>query len=628
MSNKIIADNEWKPLDGLILEDNALSAIKEENNVLVIAGPGAGKTELLAQKACYLLQTDKCTFPRKILAISFKTDAAANLKERVDKRCGNIAADRFISMTYDAFSKRLLDRFKNSLPDQYRPSDEYLIGDNENIHLAFQQAGFVNNRNLSPSKLKTYYGEQLAAVTIPISLSKIGIKEKAWLILIKGNEKIKPCLTFQMISRLAEYIIRTNSYLKKSLLITYSHVFLDEFQDTTSIQYELVKTCFIQTSSILTAVGDNKQRIMLWAGALEAAFNEYRSDFVAVEMPLLMNHRSAPRLVELQKMMYSSLKDTPKDIICSPKWNENDGVIKLYKFSDPEQEADTIAGDILSLYNTGTQLKDVCILTKQLPEKYTSDIICKLEKLGIKARIETEYQDLLKEPITILILNSLQLSLNKRNPDSWEQIIAFINMAFAEQLISSYDFFLEKQSELNDLLKVCGSELQKCKDKDTFDKIIRSILGFYGIDRIMSLYPVYSQGNYYDTTLQKTIDLLWKEFVSSGYILENAINNFKGLNSIPIMTIHKSKGLEFDAVFFIGLEDSAFWNFRNQPMEDRCAFFVALSRAKKMIGFTFSENRKVGFDDNQRHANINEFYELLESSCLVNIIDNTHNKAN
>lgn len=250
MGYKIMSSEEWHPLDGLILEDNALAAIKENNNVLIVAGPGAGKTELLAQKACYLLQTDKCASPSKILAISFKTDAAANLKERVDKRCGYIASERFVSMTYDAFSKRILDRFKNSLPEQYRPNDDYLIGDNESIHLAFQKAGFINTRNLSAGKLKAYYTEQLSTVTLPILLQNISIKEKAWLILLKGTDTIKSCLTFQMISRLAEYIIRTNKYLKKALLLTYSHVFLDEFQDTTSIQYDLVKTCLMETCLI------------------------------------------------------------------------------------------------------------------------------------------------------------------------------------------------------------------------------------------------------------------------------------------------------------------------------------------------------------------------------------------
>ena len=67
------------------------------------------------------------------------------------------------------------------------------------------------------------------------------------------------------------------------------------------------------------------------------------------------------------------------------------------------------------------------------------------------------------------------------------------------------------------------------------------------------------------------------------------------------MTIHKSKGLEFDSVYLVGLEDSAFWNFKYQPDEDRCAFFVALSRAQRQATFTFCRHR-MGRD--QSHVDI------------------------
>ena len=85
------------------------------------------------------------------------------------------------------------------------------------------------------------------------------------------------------------------------------------------------------------------------------------------------------------------------------------------------------------------------------------------------------------------------------------------------------------------------------------------------------------------------------------------------------MTIHKSKGLEYSAVYFIGLEDSAFWNFRSQPAEDRCAFFVALSRAKKSVTFTFCKNRRTIRNPTQSHNTINEFYELLQKPGVANV---------
>jgi len=119
--------NEWAPADGFILEDIAILVATSTCNNIVVAGPGAGKTELLAQRACYLLETNTCINPKRILAISFKKDAADNLKDRVEKRCGKDLAVRFDSKTYDAFSKSILDRFMNGLPIAERPNKKYEV---------------------------------------------------------------------------------------------------------------------------------------------------------------------------------------------------------------------------------------------------------------------------------------------------------------------------------------------------------------------------------------------------------------------------------------------------------------------------------------------------------------------
>lgn len=119
---KIVHPGKWLPCDGITLEEAANTAVRcSDRHVLVIAGPGAGKTELLAQKAAFLFQTNRCKDPQKILAISFKTDAAENLKERVEQRCGAEIKGRFVSMTYDAFAKSILDHFMYALPESLRP---------------------------------------------------------------------------------------------------------------------------------------------------------------------------------------------------------------------------------------------------------------------------------------------------------------------------------------------------------------------------------------------------------------------------------------------------------------------------------------------------------------------------
>ena len=122
-----ISPDLWQPHD-IELEPEADAAVRDVNNcTIIVAGPGSGKTELLAQKACFLLETGACASPYRILAVSLKRDAARNLKERVILRSGQESASRFDSLTFDAFSKGLLDRFRGALPTLFQPSPNYSI---------------------------------------------------------------------------------------------------------------------------------------------------------------------------------------------------------------------------------------------------------------------------------------------------------------------------------------------------------------------------------------------------------------------------------------------------------------------------------------------------------------------
>src|SRR4051812_8594604 len=117
----------WSPVGIEALEPAALEAVKHDGSACVTAGPGAGKTELLAQRAAYLLMSGMCKRPQRILAISFKRDAAKNLSERVRERCGAELSRRLTSVTFDSFTKSIVDRFGLCLPVGWRPPAYYEI---------------------------------------------------------------------------------------------------------------------------------------------------------------------------------------------------------------------------------------------------------------------------------------------------------------------------------------------------------------------------------------------------------------------------------------------------------------------------------------------------------------------
>lgn len=522
-------------------------------------------------------------------------------------------------MTYDAFSKSILDHFRFAIPENIRPESSYLINDADTIDAAFKKAGYNNPQKLPAYKLKAYYDNVLAGVQLPYT--KNGLGEKVWTFLLKGFDGYKPTLSFKMICILAEYIIRTNSKIKRGLQLTYKYVFLDEFQDTTGLQYKLVKQCFLNSNSIMTAVGDNKQRIMVWAGALKTVFSDYKSEFSAETQKLIMNHRSAPRLVDLQRKMYASLNEVDNTICVSDKWEPDDGTVTLLIVEDDEKEAVTLSEQIYTQIKSGIEPNQICILCKQKPANYAVRIIDELSKRQIYARIEDDYQNLIKEPIVEMIISILRLAIDRKHPHAWEDVLSITAELWSIGSQQSDDDYFKMQEALDDEIEYLNGMMKNITCKKDFHNLLRHIIQFWGGKNIKANYPIYCQGTYLNDLLTKFQDYMWMELETTQMDWLHAIENFEGLHSVPIMTIHKSKGLEYDVVYFVGLEDSAFWSFKNQPEEDRCAFFVALSRAKKEIFFTFCKYRYSSKYPKQKHDDINEFFELLRIPGMAKSIE-------
>ncbi|HHJ9521350.1 TPA: UvrD-helicase domain-containing protein, partial [Streptococcus pyogenes] len=592
----MVKSDEWIPKGNIILEEAALGVVKDVTNCLVIAGPGAGKTELLAQKLDYLFSTNKCISPKKILALSFKTDAAANLKDRVKKRYGDEYASRFTSLTYSAFEKMILDQFRNTLPEGIRPSKDYLIEDWDII----KETLFKNGVNVNGWRLPQIRN------FVESTILNDGYNHKFKNDLLKGAQDNKPVLLYRQITKLATYIINKNEYIRKALQMTYEFLFLDEFQDTTYAQYNLLRACFFASSCKLTAVGDNKQAIMRWAGAKPDIFPDYIRDFNSNEYQLLMNHRSVPKLVEFQKEVHQILNDDTNIFQINDYPEFQEGEITLFEFANEISEAEVIANDIESKIQGGIRPSEICILAKQKVDDYSSKLISILSSKEIKARIENDYQDILKDPTCNLLLDLISCSQGKRDPLIWENISNFYgNINGIDEFVD--ELTLEKSyNEIDNIISDTTYLISNpISDEVGMLNLINCIIEKIDDKRIIANFSTYNRKSDLDIIIKNFSKLLYKEYSQTQSEWIDIVSNFKGENSIPIMTIHKSKGLEYKAVYFIGLEDSAFWNFNRQPEEDKSAFFVALSRAKSRLIFTYC---KVRNGQSQNNTSINEIY--------------------
>ena len=225
---------------------------------------------------------------------------------------------------------------------------------------------------------------------------------------------------------------------------------------------------------------------------------------------------------------------------------------------------------------------------------------------------------------------SVQAEVKTAAPTSMYSIIANFLLPFV-LLVGSYLFlggtiasellvaFMLMSLALSALLIAFEHSYNLLKELKLATSTLNSIIDFFGIGNIKAKFPAYKQGTYFMNVINQFESLFFEEYVAAHGVWNLAIENFRGDHSVPIMTIHKSKGLEYNAVYFIGLEDSAFWNFRNQPDEDRCTFFVALSRAKASVTFTFCKKRTGMKCPMQRHNAINEFFDLLQRPGIAEV---------
>lgn len=625
---KFIKPELWLPKGIDDLEPNAWEALRRRKSTSVIAGPGAGKTEFLAQKAVYLLETGLCPPNQKILSISFKTDAAKNLADRVKARCPAELSNRFISMTFDAFTKNIVDRFYDAIHDDWKPTKQYEVifpnrqtVDNFWHRLVNQLTGDDHtsiSRVVSQMTDSTFESNVVGSWRIPSGGLQATFSPRDYIIVmwlleqvsVSGNDKSS--LSFTTINRLAEYIIRSNNHIHRALNYTYPFVFVDEFQDTTYAQYDFLLSAFCSNEVAVTVVGDYKQRIMGWAGARGDAFHQFETDFSAEQIPLLLNHRSSPELIRIQHVIAQAIDNNVREVRTS-NHNQISGESAWICFNtNIEGEARYLAQRISNDMQSRTLIpRDFSILVRQRPEDYEEELSYYLAQYGLSLRNEsirigkTTLQDLLAEDLTSLFSALVKLGLGHRNPQVWHQLSEEIQLL---RNTSPEDDRTQRLVErrLTTFISELKELMQQQFNLDNARLVFERIIAFIDLNDLRNTFSRYATGDLLEINLE-ALRLFVTNCIRNQSSWQGFLDEFEGTNHIPLMTIHKSKGLEFDTTIFMGIDDSAWWSYRSGDTEGLSTFFVALSRAKQRAIFSYCQQR------GQRNR-VSDFYALLAAA--------------
>lgn len=623
MSRRAVATDAWRPHGIPDLEPNAWLALRRLGSTAVVAGPGAGKTEFLAQRAAYLLETGQCRHPQQILAISFKTDAAANLGARVRERCPAELANRFVSLTFDAFTKSLVDRFSNAIPVHWRPTRPYNISflsrrdiddELERARGRAPAAWALEIVALPGARFESdVVGRQRLPIAAPNPRNARGFALLEWWRNRLNGANGASNLTFTCLNRLAELVVRANPQIARALRATYPFVFVDEFQDTTFAQYDFLLSTFGGGATSVTAVGDHKQRIMAWAGARTDAFEQFAIDFQAARHDLLFNFRSSSELVRVQHFVARALDNTapPMQSQAAPQLDAQ--VVQIWRSTTRAGEAQHLAQWIAhDMATRAKHARDYALLVRQLPANFEEELQPAFARAGLSVRNEsralgrTNIQDLLVDPAAEIALAALRLGVGARNANAWSSLSSAL---YALRGTDEEDEGPRHRvdAEINEFLFDLRETMRtSAPQADIGAELSNRVFEFLDPAAIQRTYTSYARNDLLDIVMEGfRVHLAASSMGVASW--SDALDKFEGAHDIPMLTVHKSKGLEYDTVLCVGMDDQSWWSHTPGNPEGVATFFVALSRAKQRAIFLFCQAR------GQRRR-VADLYQLLTNA--------------
>lgn len=605
------------------------AVLEYKKHVRIIAGPGTGKTKTITHKIAYLINDLKVN-PYKVLTLTFTNKASNEMKERVTNLINREAINIY---TYHKFCVYILLREHQST--KYGSSffiidraDQLTIINNICKELKIELTGKEVLNEISEYKNKELLPNDILDEKItPIEEAYVKVYEKYIEYLV--SQKL---LDFDDIIFEAVKLLREKKEIREKYANKFFYVLVDEFQDTNEIQYELIKLLKGDTN-VFTIVGDPDQTIYSWRGAKIDYILNFENDFKnALTIILDINYRSNQTIVNVANTLISNNANRiEKELIA---FNNMKSKV-LAKQSDSKlseakwiishiqkliQKKNIQPSEIAILYrnNFQSQTFEYELMTQNIPYKIIGGIrfFDRVEVKEVMAFIsflikidDFSLEKILNVPnkkIGVKFIEKLKLLQIKNNCSLWEAI-------------KKKEEFLLKNEKLQVFIKASEKIMQLINEnKNTFKKNI--IIFFNEIEyfkyyehshsRVDNINEIISSfDNEIDNKNQKESVFTYLQnlqLTSSG---DESANS----SQISLITIHSTKGLEFDAVFVSGICEgilpSKFATSLKEIEEERRLVFVALTRAKKYL-YVSSYNHYV---NKNQEIKTSRFYNEIAS---------------
>ena len=579
--------------------------------LLVIAGAGSGKTKVLTTRIANLVE--KGVDPTNILAITFTNKAAKEMKERVTNILGPVAYETTIS-TFHSFGLRIL-KVNYALLGYDK---NFTILDSDDVLTIIKK--ILKDMNLDPKK----YNPKAIRNKISSCKNEL-IDSKGFLkyvntdfdditqkVFSKYEEKLKQnsSVDFDDLLILPIILFRSHPDVLRNYQELYKYILIDEYQDTNEAQYILVKMISAKYKNICV-VGDESQSIYSFRGSNYRNILNFEKDYKDAKVILLeRNYRSTKKILDVANSIIKNNKER-KD---KKLWTDNEsGDNTVYhRALDEKDEAKYVTEKIEKLIDDGVSKKDIAVLyrtnaqSRNIEEallhdnvpykvvgsfyfynrKEIKDLISYL-KLIYNHKDDISLSRIINVPkrgIGPKTIENLNLKASSLGTSIFEVIDSGKELEF-KKLIEE----IEKESEHLSLTELVDFVLEKSgmKEELVSEKSLEADIRLENLEEFKSITKSFEE-NHGIVSLE--------DFLEEISLVSDIEEHKKNDDVVTLMTVHSSKGLEFEYVFLIGMEESIFphinsFDSASAIEEERRLCYVAVTRAKKKLWIINAKKR-------------------------------------
>ncbi len=605
----------------------------ESGATLVLAGPGSGKTRVLTHRIAYLVQEIGIP-PYNILAVTFTNKAAREMKKRLEKMLDRKADGLWLG-TFHSVCARILRR-----EAQYLPVDnKFVIFDvDDQLSLLKNIIKDMNldEKNYRPSAIQSTISKAKNDIVLPETYVIRNGRDSTIRDIYSSYEKalrMNNAVDFDDLLLMTVHLLSDYPDVRERYANRFAYVLVDEFQDTNQIQYELVRL-FASVHNCIFVVGDEDQSIYRWRGADYKNVLRFEQDYDSASKVLLEeNYRSTQVVLDVAKAVIDRNRyRTPKQLFTQ---RSSDELVHFYAAADDREEAQYVINTIQEKLRQGVQAGSFAIMyrinaqSRLLEEAFL--------KAGLPYRLVGAQRFYGRREVKDVIA-FLRLVHNPKDEVSLRRVINVPARKIGGKTIDKLSEVARWREESmgETLLELAGSQ----ENSELWLALDRSARSLYAFAHLLAGWVLAEESASLPDLFDRIVlDLEYQQYLSEGSE-EEVIDRWANVqelrriafefadqgiaaflenlalvsdqDTVPekmeaptLLTLHAAKGLEFDQVFIVGLDDGVLPHSRafedeEELAEERRLFYVGITRARNVLYLVHSERRNAyGSYENQ-----------------------------